>query len=393
MPRTPTAHLAALPPYVFSELERRKLAARARGHQFRDLGIGSPDMPIPPAIIEAIHRGATDTRLHGYPPFRGLSALLDSIATYMQRRFDVAIDPARETTVVAGSKEGIAMLLAGMCGPGDVVLAPSLSYPVYVRAPLMHGADVHFVPMDPARGWRLDLSSIPADILRRAKVLIANYPNNPTGATCSRDDLAALVEFARANDVLLMHDLAYAELAFDGHVPASVLEIPGAREVAVEFHSTSKMFNMAGMRCGFVVGNAAAVDIVLAYRANVGYGVSTPIQVGAAYALDHSAELVAPIAAEYRARRDALYAAFQRAGWQVTPPSASMYAWLPLPAGVEPWDAVQTLLDEGRVMMTPGLAFGVAGERWFRLSLVAPAVELASAAERIVATLPTPVSV
>jgi len=379
--------LASIPPYVFSELERRKQVARAAGHQFVDLGIGSPDQPTPAAVITALQEAAGSAPLNGYPPFRGSERLLHAATRFMSERFGVELQPDRETVVLAGSKEGIAELLAALCGPGDVVLAPSLSYPVYVRAPLMHGAEVHMVPMDAANRWQLDLESIPAAVLARARVLIANYPNNPTGAVATLDDLAVLVEFARRHDLVLLHDLAYSELTFDGYVPPSVFQVPGANAVAVEFHSCSKSFNMAGMRVGFVVGRADALDALLSYRANVGYGVSMPIQHAAAYALDHVVELTAPIIAEYQRRRDALYAVLQQVGWDVTPPQAAMYAWLPLPEGVDAWEAVDRVLTEAQVMITPGLAFGEAGARYFRLSLVAPADQLSAAATRITQVL------
>jgi LL-diaminopimelate aminotransferase len=218
-------------------------------------------------------------------------------------------------------------------------------------------------------------------------VLIANYPNNPTGAVTTLADLAVLVEFARRHDLLLIHDLAYSELTFDGYVAPSIFEVPGAKDVAVEFHSCSKSFNMAGMRVGFVVGRADALDALLAYRSNVGYGVSMPVQHAGAFALDNVQALTAPIVAEYKARRDALYAALQQGGWAVTVPQAAMYAWLPLPDGMEAWDAVDRVLHDAQVMITPGLAFGAAGARYFRLSLVAPAEHLAAAAARITGVL------
>jgi LL-diaminopimelate aminotransferase len=376
-----------MPPYVFSELERRKVAARAAGHEFRDLGIGSPDQPTPAGIVDALREAALHSPLNPYPAFRGSDRLLRAASQFMATRFGLEFAPDREVVVLAGSKEGIAEMLAAVAGPGDVVLAPSLSYPVYVRAPLMHGASVHMVPMDPARGWQLDLSSIPADVLTRARVLIANYPNNPTGAVTTHADLAELVAFCKRHNLLLMHDLAYSELTFDGHVAPSVFEVPGARDVAIEFHSCSKSFNMAGMRVGFVVGRADALDALLAYRSNVGYGVSMPIQHAAAYALDNVRTLMPPIVAEYRQRRDALYDALQQGGWDVAPPRAAMYAWLPLPEGMEAWEAVDRVLMEGQVMITPGLAFGEAGARWFRLSFVAPADELRAAAARVVQVL------
>jgi LL-diaminopimelate aminotransferase len=353
--------LATLPPYVFSELERRKQVARAAGLVFQDLGIGSPDQPTPAPVVAALQEAALHSPLNGYPPFRGSDRLLHAATRFMASRFGVEFTPDREA----------------------VVLAPSLSYPVYVRAPLMHGAEVHMVPMDPSNRWQLDLASIPAEILKRARVLIANYPNNPSGAVATLADLADLVEFARRHDLLLLHDLAYSELTFDGYVAPSVFQVPGATDVAVEFHSCSKSFNMAGMRVGFVVGRADALDALLAYRANVGYGVSMPVQHAGAFALDHVRSLTAPIVAEYAARRDALYGALQQGGWDVTVPKAAMYAWLPLPDGMDAWDAVDRVLHEAQVMITPGLAFGAAGARYFRLSLVAPAEQLAAAAARI----------
>ncbi len=379
--------LASLPPYVFSELEQRKQAARAAGHAFLDLGIGSPDQPTPAPIIEALREAAIASPTNSYPPFRGSDRLLTAATGFMSQRFGVEFSPSREAVALAGSKEGIAELLAAICGPGDVVLAPALSYPVYVRAPLMHGAEVHLVPMDATRGWQLELDSIPPETLRRARVLIANFPNNPTGAVTSLAHLSELVAFCDRHDIVLIHDLAYSELTYDGYVAPSIFEVPGAASVAVEFHSCSKSFNMAGMRVGFVVGRADALDALLAYRANIGYGVSMPVQHAAAFALDNVRALMPPIVAEYRSRRDALYGALREHGWPVTAPQAAMYAWLPLPDGIEPWDAVHRTLMEAQVMITPGLAFGAAGARWFRLSLVAPADVLRDAAGRLTSIL------
>ena len=387
MPVRPVPALAQLPPYVFAELDRRKALARARGQALLDLGIGSPDQPTPAPIVAALQAAAADPRLHGYPPFRGLPAWLEAAAAYLGARAGVALDPTRDVVALAGAKEGIADLLGATVGPGDVVLVPALHYPVYARAALMRGAAVHLVPMHADDGWRLDLDAVPADVLRRARVLIANYPNNPTGAVTTLAELARLVDVARAHDLLLVHDAAYFELAFDGHVPPRVLAVPAAHAVAAEFHSCSKSFNMAGLRIGFVAGNRDALDALLAYRSNVGYGVAQVAQAAGAHALAHVATLAAPVRDEYRRRRDAIYGALQAEGWRVTPPVAAMYAWLPLPDGVAPWDAVQHLIDEAGIVVTPGLAFGEAGARWFRISFVRDAETLASAARTIVRAL------
>jgi LL-diaminopimelate aminotransferase len=383
----PLATLSALPTYVFAELDRLKVEARRRRDAageppLVDLGIGSPDQPTPPAVVEAVQRAAADARRHGYPPFRGSPEFLAAAADFVADRFGATLDPAREVVAVSGSKEGIAQLLATYCGPGDVVLVPAVYYPVYARAPIAHGAEAWFVPT-PAPAFLPDLDAIPGDVLRRAKVLVVNYPNNPTGATCELAFLARCVEFARAHGLLLLSDLAYSELTYDGHVAPSVLEVPGARDVALEMHSCSKTFSMAGLRIGFAAGNAAALDALLAYRTNVGYGTPWIAQAGGAHALTHHRALVPAMVAEYRARRDAVYAALADAGWEATAPKAAMYAWLPVPEGYDDWQWVRTAMDDAGVVVTPGLAFGRGGVGYFRLSFVRPAAVLAAAVERL----------
>ena len=389
MSPAPLATLTALPTYVFAELDRLKGAARARREgaglaPLLDLGIGSPDQPTAPEIVAAVQAAAADARRHGYPPFRGTPEFLEAAATFVADRFGVTLDPGREVVAVSGSKEGIAQLLAAYCGPGDVVLVPAVYYPVYARAPIAHGAEAYFVPT-PAPAFLPDLEAIPADVLARARVLVVNYPNNPTGAICDLTFLARCVDFARRHELLLVSDLAYSELTYDGHVAPSVLELPGAREVAVELHSCSKTFSMAGLRIGFATGNAAALDALLAYRTNVGYGTPWIAQAGGAHALARHRTLVPPTVAEYRRRRDAVYAALAAAGWEATPPRAAMYAWLPVPDGHDDWQWVRTAMDEAGVVVTPGIAFGRGGAGYFRLSFVRPAAELAAAVERLAA--------
>jgi LL-diaminopimelate aminotransferase len=378
----PIPSLTGLPPYVFAALDELKAEARARGQTFVDLGIGSPDQPTPPAVVEALQRAAALPANHGYPPFRGALRFLQTVADFMADRFGVRVDPAREAVALTGSKEGVAQLLAAYCGPGDLALVPDIYYPVYGRAPLLAGASVHFMPVR-APDFIPDLEAVPADALARAKVLVLNFPNNPTGATTDLAFLRRAVAFARRHGLLLVSDLAYSELTYDGYVAPSVLEVEGAAEVAVELHSCSKSFNMAGVRIGFAVGNAEALDVLLAYRTNVGYGTAWVAQAAGAHALAHHAALTPPIVAEYRARRDAVYAALAGAGWEVEPPRAAMYAWLPVPAGYDDWAWVRAGLNEAGVVVTPGLAFGPGGSGYFRVSLVRPADVLRDAVARL----------
>ena len=378
--RTPA--LAGLPPYVFAELDRLKAEARARGTAFVDLGIGNPDQPTPPSVVEAAQRAMAEPALHGYPPFRGATPYLDAVAGFLADRFEVTVDPTLQIAALSGAKEGIAQLIAAYCGPGDVALVPSVYYPVYARAPLLGGADVHFLPTE-APAFLPELDRIPADVLRRAKVLVVNYPNNPTGAVADLAFYERAVVFARRHRLLLLSDLAYSELSYDGYVAPSVLEVPGALDVAVEFHSCSKSFNMAGLRIGFAAGNAEAIDALLAYRSNVGYGTPWVAQLAGAHALGNHRTLTPPLVAEYAARRDAVYGALAQAGWQATPPRAAMYAWLPVPEGVDDWEWVRAGIDRAGVVVTPGIAFGAGGAGWFRISFVAAPAALADAVGRL----------
>jgi LL-diaminopimelate aminotransferase len=355
---------------VFAELDRLKAAARERGATLTDLGIGSPDLPMAEGIVQALADAAREPGIQGYPPFRGAPRFFEAIGRFMESRFGVRVDAPRESIALSGAKEGIAGIISALCGPGDLALIPEIFYPVYARAVWLAGAEVRWIPMRAADGFVLDLDAIPAADARRARLMIVNYPNNPTGARVEQQFHDRAVRFARQHDLLLISDLAYSEITFGGTPAPSALQSEGARDVTLEFHSCSKTFSMAGLRIGFAVGNADAVDALAAYRSNVGYGTATAVQHAAAYALDHRAELVPPKVAEYRARRDAMIGAFQSAGWAAEAPSASMYLWLPVPEGVDDWEWVKSLIDEDGVVVTPGVAFGDGGRGYFRISLV-----------------------
>ncbi len=375
--------LRRLPPYVFAELDRLKADARLTRTELLDLGIGSPDMAMAPGIVEALSAAAHQGTAHGYPPFRGVPAFFESIGRFMQSRFGVEVDTEREVVALSGAKEGLAQLVMAMCAPGDIVLVPEIYYPVYARSTWLSGAEVSWVPMRARDNFQLDLAAIPEEDARRAKLLIVNYPNNPTGARVELEFYQRAVDFARRHDILLISDLAYSELTFDGTPAPSALEIADAKDVTIEFHSFSKTFSMAGLRIGFATGNAEAVEALAAYRTNVGYGTPTIVQQAAAYALDHRESFVPPKVQAYRARRDAMTSAFHAAGWDVTPPSASMYLWLPVPSGVDDWTWVKSLMNEDGIVVTPGVAFGRGGKGYFRISLVRDADTLASAATLI----------
>jgi len=375
--------ISAIPPYVFYELDARRTAARARGQQLIDVGIGSPDGPIPPVVVEAMQRAAADRSLSGYPQFQAHPAYREAVAAYLHTRFGVTIDAAKQMHALAGSKEGIAELILSHTDPGDVVLVPEVYYPVYARATVLAGAEPVFMPFLP--DGRLDLDALDAAKVSRAKVMIVNYPGNPTTTSVSLEELARYVAFAERHDILLLSDLAYSELSFDGYAVPSVLQVPGADRVAVETHTCSKSFNMAGMRVAFVVGKAAAIAQLDMYRSNIGYGVGTLSQLAGAAAFTHHADIVPPIVAEYRARRDAIVGAFNAGGWSVVAPKATMYLWLDVPAGMGDWGWVDALIAGPGVVVTPGMAFGDAGRGKFRVSLVQPRERLVAAANGIVA--------
>lgn len=374
-------HLAAIPPYVFWELDARRGAARARGRSLIDLGIGSPDQRIAPVVVEAMQRAVAEPALSGYPHFKGHPEYFSSITRYLSERFDVSVDPTRELIALAGSKEGLAELVLAHINPDDVVLIPEVYYPVYARAPQLAGGRPVCVRI--REDGTLDLDAIAPSDLSRARLLIVNYPSNPTTATIPLSEYERLVEFARRNALLLVSDLAYSELSFDGFVVPSVLQVPGARDVAVELHTCSKSFSMAGVRIAFMAGNAKAIETLDQYRANIGYGVSTFAQRAGAAAFTHYASIVPPVVAEYRARRDALVSSFNANGWSVRAPNATMYLWLPIPAGYADWEWVDTLIEEIGVVVTPGIAFGDAGRGHFRISFVQPPDVLSKAAALI----------
>ncbi|HEY4218571.1 MAG TPA: aminotransferase class I/II-fold pyridoxal phosphate-dependent enzyme [Gemmatimonadaceae bacterium] len=379
----PTHRLTDLPTYVFAWLDELKADARARGADLIDLGIGNPDQPTPKPIVDAITAAYNDPRTHGYPPFRGTEQFRVAAANYMKRRFDVDVDAESEVLCLSGGKEGIAHASMAFADETTISLVPDICYPVHARATGLAGGQSYVMPLTAERNFLPDLSAIPRSVLAKARLLMLNYPHNPTGAVAGLDFYEEAVALCRKHGIVLISDLAYCELTYDGFVAPSVLEIPGAKDVSLEFYSFSKTFNMAGSRIGFAVGSQELIDDLLGVRTNMGYGTPVPIQVGAAYGLDHVEELERPVVANYDARRTTLVNGFRSLGWDTEPPHATMFVWLRVPKGFGAQQWAQHLIEKAGVVVTPGNAFGPGGERFFRVSLVADSPTLNKAIERL----------
>jgi LL-diaminopimelate aminotransferase len=375
--------LTDLPTYVFAWLDELKAAARSRGADLIDLGMGNPDQPTPAPIVDAIAKSYADPATHGYPPFRGTKRFLDAVSGFMDRRFGVDVDPMTEVVCLSGAKEGMAHTTMAFADETTISLVPDIYYPVHARATGLVGSRAHFLPLRHERGFLPDLAAVPRSVLHKARLLVLNYPHNPTGAVAPLELFEEAVRFCRQHDILLISDLAYSELTYDGHRAPSALQVPGAKDVTIEFHSFSKSFNMAGSRIGFAVGGRELIDALYAVRTNVGYGTPAPIQAGAAYALDHATELVGPVVSRYRDRRDVLAEGFRSLGWAAQPCRATMFQWLPVPAAYTSQEWTQHLIDRAGVVVTPGNAFGPGGDRFFRVSLIADPPVLKRAIERL----------
>lgn len=374
--------VAQLPKYVFAWLDDLKATARARGAALIDLGIGSPDLPTPPGIADTVARALAHGADHGYPPFRGTERFRGAVTGFMRDRFGVPLPP-EQALCVSGAKEAIAQLSLAYLDEGDLALVPDIHYPVHARAPGMVGGSAHLLPLLEERGFLPALDAIPDEVARRARLLVVNYPHNPTGAVATLEFYEEAVAFCRRHGIVLVSDLAYSELTFDGFVAPSALQVPGAMDVTVEVHSCSKSFSMAGFRVGFAVGSRDVLEALYAVRSNMGYGTPTSIQEGAAFAFEHHAALTRDTVAAYQARRDALAAGFRSLGWPVPTPRGTMFLWLRVPAGFTAQQWTEHLVDATGVVVTPGNAFGPGGEGYFRVSMVAPPPVLADAIDRL----------
>ena len=375
--------IQALPPYLFAEIDRKKRAALAKGVDLIDLGIGDPDLPTPGRIVQRLTEAVTRPANHRYPSSAGMMEFRQAVADWYGRRFGVTLDAATEVVSLIGSKEGVANMAVAYVDPGDVVLVPTPAYPVYEIGTNFNGGEVFFLPLRRENGFLPDLSSIPPDVLERAKMMWINYPNNPTGAVADESFLKEAVDFARRNGIVLCHDAAYTELGFDGYRAPSILQVEGAREVAIEFHSLSKTFNMTGWRIGMAVGCPELVATLAQVKGNVDSGVFQPVQEAAILALEHAEEFLVPIREVYQERRDTVMDGLHRAGFELPAPRATFYVWLPVPGGWTSADFTARLLDDAGIVTTPGNGFGEPGEGFIRMTLCSPAERLKEAVERL----------
>ncbi|RST31985.1 LL-diaminopimelate aminotransferase [Sphingomonas ginkgonis] len=375
-----------LPPYVFAEVNAMKAAARARGEDIIDLGMGNPDGAPPKHVLDKLCEVASKPTAHGYSASKGIPGLRKAQAAYYQRRFGVELDPDSEVIVTLGSKEGLANLAQAITAPGDVVLAPNPSYPIHTFGFIIAGAAIRSIPAAPGEDFFERLRLAMRYTVPRPKVLVVGYPSNPTAYVADIPFYTRLVEFAREHDLIVISDLAYSEIYFGDEPTPSILQVPGAKEVAVEFTSMSKTYSMAGWRIGFAVGNRTLIGALTRVKSYLDYGAFTPVQAAAVAAINGPQDIVEQNRLLYRKRRDVLVDSFKRAGWDIPVPQASMFAWAPIPpafAHLGSLEFSKRLMTEAKVAVAPGVGFGEEGEGFVRIALVENEQRLRQAARGV----------
>lgn len=374
-----------LPPYLFVEISRKIAEQREKGVRVISFGIGDPDLPTHPHIVDALHEHADVPANHRYPETEGLPELRECIARWMAQRFEVSLDPATEIVPLIGAKEGIANSALCFIDPGDVALVPDPAYPVYAIGTMFAGGTSHYMALTEENGFLPDLDAIPADVRQRARVLWINYPNNPTGALGDIEFFERAAQFGLENEIAVLHDNAYCDVTFDGYEAPAYLQAPSAKAAGMEYFSLSKTFNMTGWRLGWACGNAELVDPLLRVKSNIDSGIPQAIQQMAIAALDGDQSVIAANNAIIQRRRDKVVNALRSIGLEVTNPKASLYIWAKIPEGDTSADFAARLIEEQGVVVTPGNGYGPAGEGYIRLSLTLPDDEVDEGVERIAA--------
>ncbi len=373
----------SLPPYLFKEIDRQKEEVKKRGVDIIDLGVGDPDMPTPGHIIEALNKAAHDPANHKYPSYTGMGDFNEAVARWYKRRFNVVLDPAKEVVTLIGSKEGIAHIPLAFINPGDTALVTSPGYPVYDIGVKFAGGQTYFMDLLKENDFLPDLEAVPKDVVKKAKMMFINYPNNPTSAVADGKFFKKVVSFAQANNIVVCHDAAYTELAFDGYRPESFLETDGAGDVGIEFHSLSKTYNMTGWRIGFAVGRAEVIQALGQVKSNIDSGAFQAVQIAGIAALEEDQTCVNEMNAEYTKRRDILVDGFCSIGLPVEKPKATFYTWIEVPNGYTSTEFASHLLLKAGIVVTPGNGFGKAGEGYVRMTLTVDKERLREAVERI----------
>lgn len=361
--------LQALPPYLFLEIDKAKRKARSEGRDIIDLGIGDPDQPTPAFIIEKLYQAALDPSTHKYALDQGMPVLRQAISGWYKSRFNVALSPENEILPLIGSKEGIAHFPLAFLNPGDYSLVPDPCYPPYKGGTILAGGKPYLLPLLESNSFLPDLKKIPLNIRKKARLLYINYPNNPTGRTAEKDFYSKVVEFAKVNKLIVISDLAYSEMSYDGYKPSSFLEIPGAKDVAIEFHSLSKTFNMTGWRVGWACGNGELISALAKVKSNIDSGIFSAIQLAGVAALTEQQQHIMDMCRIYQERRDCLVGGLKSLGWEVNSPKATFYVWFKVPKAMDSIKFSALLLEKANIVVTPGIGFGKSGEGYVRMAL------------------------
>ena len=383
MPFELAQRIKTLPPYLFAELDRRKQEKIDQGVDVIDLGVGDPDLPTPAPVIEALKEAAENPENHKYPSYVGMKAFREAVSGWYRRRFGIDLDPDREVITLIGSKEGIAHFPLAFVEEGDIVICPDPAYPVYSIGAKFAGGEPYFVPLKEENGFLPDLGSIPDEVARKAKIIWINYPNNPTSADASEEFYKDLIKWAKKNEVIIASDNAYSEIYLGDRKPMSILQIDGARDVAIEFHSLSKTYNMTGWRIGMAVGNEDLVKALGKVKTNIDSGQFNAVQYAGITALNMPEEELDKLRAIYRDRRKAVTSALEKIGLSPIKSDTTFYVWTKVPEGYSSTEFVGRLIDEAGIVCTPGKGFGEAGEGYFRISLTVPTERLLEAVKRI----------
>lgn len=375
--------LEKLPPYLFVEIDRLKKYLENQGKELIDLGIGDPDLPTPQEIIAEMIKALQCTRNHHYPLDQGLSSLRENIALWFKKRFAVELNPDNEILPLIGSKEGIAHFPLAVLNSGDIVLLPEPLYPPYRSGAIFAGGEIYYLPLDEENDFKPVLDQIPKNVLKKAKLLYLNYPNNPTTAIAELKFFQDVVEFALKNEIIILHDAAYSELTYDGYIAPSILQIENAKDVAIEFHSFSKTYNMTGWRLGWACGNSKLIAYLRQLKSNIDSGVFNPIQYAGIKALEIYEKNVRFLRQIYKRRRDIFVDGLRQQGWNIDKPNATFYIWAKVPNNMTSQEFCKLLLQEAAIVATPGVGFGPSGEGWIRFSLTVDEEKLENAVAKI----------